>query len=490
MAKRTAEEVGVDNTEAPAAKAPATEAQPLAAAGAVPVSAVREAPPVLPVQDASWKGEGPGPLEFTLEATCGRARASTVKLPHGDVYTPVFMPVGTQGTIKGLTSEDMVDLGCKILLGNTFHLANRPTCDLLAKCNGLHNFMQWKGNILTDSGGFQMVSLLKLAEITEVGVEFEDPKCAGSRMLLTPEKSIESQNFIGSDIMMVLDDVVASTLTDMDRIKEATERTLRWADRCIAAHKNPDRQNLFGIVQGHLDPGLREYSLKEMIRRNFPGYAIGGLSGGEAKDAFWKVVEQCTRPETGLPANKPRYLMGVGYPLDIVVCVALGVDMFDCVYPARTARFGTALVRTGQLRLTSSDFANDFRPLELDGSGPLKGYTRAALHTIVTKEPVAASLITLHNLHFMLNLLTEMRENIKKGTLTEWVRRFLQGFFPAAKPPPCKKCPPRWVKDALTVAGIPLDDIFDWSEGVEELSDMPREGGGGGGGGKESRRQG
>eukprot|EP00931_Biecheleriopsis_adriatica_P055510 TRINITY_DN32844_c0_g1_i3.p1 TRINITY_DN32844_c0_g1~~TRINITY_DN32844_c0_g1_i3.p1 ORF type:complete len:468 (+),score=81.39 TRINITY_DN32844_c0_g1_i3:52-1404(+) len=426
---------------------------------------------------------GKAPLVFNLEAMCGRARASTVELPHGDVLTPVFMPVGTQGTIKGMTSEDMKALGCRILLGNTFHLANRPTCELLRKCDGLHNLMQWNGNILTDSGGFQMVSLLKLAVITEAGVEFEDPKNAGSRMLLTPEKSIESQNDIGADIMMALDDVVSSTLDkekDKDRILEATERTLRWIDRCIKAHKKPESQNLFGIVQGHLDTspgGLREYSLKEMIKRDLPGYAIGGLSGGEAKHEFWRVVEQCTRPGSGLPANKPRYLMGVGYPLDIVVCVALGVDMFDCVYPCRTARFGTALVRTGQMRLTSSEFANDYRPLEPNGTGPLKDYTRAMLHTIVTKEPVAAQLITQHNLHFMLSLLTEMREAIKAGTFSDWVRQFLQDFFPAAGPPPCSVCPPRWVRDALNACSIPVDDLFDWSNASEELPDMPKDSG-------------
>lgn len=417
-------------------------------------------------------------LVWTLEATCGRARAATLKLPHGEVLTPVFMPVGTQGTIKGLSSEDMQALGCKILLGNTFHLANRPTCALLKKAGGLHTLMQWPNNILTDSGGYQMVSLLKLAEITEEGVEFEDPKKEGSRMLLTPEKSIESQNDIGADIIMCLDDVISSTSTDIDRIKVATDRTLRWADRCIKAHQNPAHQNLFGIVQGHLDKELREHSLREMIRRDFPGYAIGGLSGGEVKQAFWRVVEQCTRPGTGLPATKPRYLMGVGYPLDIVVCVALGVDMFDCVYPCRTARFGTALVRTGQIRLTGSEFASDYRPLEPGVSGPLQDYSRAMLHSIVTKEPVAASMITLHNLHFMLTLLTEMREVIRAGTFGSWVRRFLQDFFPTAGPAPCKVCPPRWVRDALKPCGIEIEDIFDFGEGVEELPDMPKDHGG------------
>jgi queuine tRNA-ribosyltransferase len=299
-------------------------------------------------------------------------------------------------------------------------------------------------------------------------------------MLLTPEQSIELQNDIGADIIMALDDVVASTLDDKERILEATHRTFRWIDRCIAAHKRPDSQNLFGIVQGHLDEELRTLSLKEMIKRNLPGYAIGGLSGGEAKHSFWKVVEQCTRPGSGLPKDKPRYLMGVGYPLDIVVCVALGVDMFDCVYPCRTARFGTALVRTGQLRLTSREFANDHRPLEASSSSPLQQYSRAMLHTIVTKEAGAASMITLHNLHFMLSLLSEMRREIQNGTFANWVRAFLRNFFPQATPPPCKYCPPRWVKDALEVARIPVDDLFDWSVTSQELPDMPKDSGGAG----------
>merc|ERR1740121_941404 len=325
-----------------------------------------------------------------------------------------------------------------------------------------------------------MVSLSKLMEVKEEGVEFEDPKKPGSRILLTPEKSIESQNSIGADIIMALDDVISSTCTDVERIKIATDRTLRWIDRCIKAHKNPDRQNLFGIVQGHLDEGLRDYSLKEMIQRDLPGYAIGGLSGGEAKDSFWRVVEQCTRPGTGLPANKPRYLMGVGYPLDIVVCVALGVDMFDCVYPCRTARFGTALVRKGQLRLTSSEYATDHRPLDVDANGqpagPLKGYTRAMLNSIVTKETVASCLLTQHNLWFMLNLLTEMREAIKNNTFPAWVRSFLKDFFPTAHPAPCDKCPPRWVRSALLACDINIDDLFDFKEGNEELPDMPHDG--------------
>merc|ERR1711920_250609 len=291
----------------------------------------------------------------------------------------------------------------------------------------------------------------------------------------TPEASIGHQNDIGSDIMMALDDVVSSTLTDKARIVEATHRTHRWIDRCIAAHKEPESQNLFGIVQGHLDPELREYSLKEMIKRDLPGYAIGGLSGGEEKHLFCKVVEQCTRPETGLPPNKPRYLMGVGYTLDIVVCVALGVDMFDCVYPCRTARFGTALVRSGQLRLTSKEYGSDYQPIDPNCTcKACSSYTRAMLHTIVTKEAVAASIITVHNIHFLMTLCREMQEAIGQGTFPDWVRKFLQGLFPQAKPAPCKHCPPRWVRHALDFVNIETDDLFDWSENAAEMPDMPR----------------
>lgn len=436
---------------------------------------VRSAPDVWTESVPSYPPKGDMPLEWTVHATCGRARKGTLKLPHGEVQTPVFMPVGTQGTIKGMSSEDIHDRGCKIILANTYHLGNRPTTDTLEKAGGLHKLMNWNGNILTDSGGFQMVSLLKLSEITEEGVEFDDPKNPGSRMLLTPEMSIHFQNQIGSDIMMALDDVVASTLEDKERIKIATDRTLRWIDRCIHAHKNPSKQNLFGIVQGHLDPELREYSLKEMIKRDLPGYAIGGLSGGEEKHLFCKTVEQCTRPETGLPPNKPRYLMGVGYTLDIVVCVALGVDMFDCVYPCRTARFGTALVRSGQLRLTGKEYASDFQPIEPGCTcETCASYTRATLHTIVTKEPVASSIITVHNIHFLMTLLNEMRESIGEGTFPAWVRKFLQVLFPSATPAPCKHCPPRWVKQALESVDIPVADLFDWSETSIELADMPR----------------
>ena len=234
-------------------------------------------------------------LAFVVEATVGRARASTVILKHGKVRTPVFMPVGTKGTIKGLSSHQLhseAALNPEIILGNTYHLALQPGTELVAECGGLHSFMNWNNSLLTDSGGFQMVSLLKLAVITEEGVKFQSP-IDGSEMMLTPEQSIKCQNEIGADIIMQLDDVVSSVNPDEARFQEATSRSVRWLDRCISAHARPQEQNLFAIIQGGLDVspgGMREMCLKEMIQRDLPGYAIGGLAGGEDKDSFWRVV--------------------------------------------------------------------------------------------------------------------------------------------------------------------------------------------------------
>jgi queuine tRNA-ribosyltransferase len=252
------------------------------------------------------------PLMFQVLKKAKKARASILTLHHGEVNTPIYMPVGTKGTIKGLTSKQMDDLGCKILLGNTYHLNLHPTGDTLDKFGGLHKFMNWKNNILTDSGGFQMVSLSKLCEITEEGVKFSSPY-DNSLMSMKPEESMRIQNQIGSDIMMALDDVVKTT-TQGPRMEEAQERTTRWLNRCMDAHKKKDVQNLFGIVQGGVDLQLRKKSLDDLIALDLPGYAIGGLAGGEDKEDFWRVVELCT---TYLTENKPRYLMGVGYTQDI-----------------------------------------------------------------------------------------------------------------------------------------------------------------------------
>ena len=370
-----------------------------------------------------------------MVATCGRARALDLTLPHGPVRTPVFMPVGTQGTIKGLSTVEVQapPLDCDIILANTYHLGVRPGGGTLERAGGLHRFMAWPRNLLTDSGGFQMVSLLKLAEIKEEGVLFQSPS-DGSRMLLTPEMSMHLQNQIGSDIMMALDDVVSSASVSRERFEEACHRTLRWIDRCIAAHKRPTEQNLFGILQGGLDVspgGLREVNIAGMLSRDahLPGYAIGGLAGGEAKDAFWRVVDMCCR---ALPAHKPRYLMGVGYPLDLVVCTALGVDMYDCVYPTRTARFGTALgdFPGGILRVKNKACAEDAGPLDPTCPCPAcKHYSRAQLCAMLKADALGPQLLTMHNITYMMRLTRRMREAVVEGRYPQFVRAFLRVHF-------------------------------------------------------------
>uniref|UniRef100_A0A383VT87 Queuine tRNA-ribosyltransferase catalytic subunit 1 n=1 Tax=Tetradesmus obliquus TaxID=3088 RepID=A0A383VT87_TETOB len=389
-------------------------------------------------------------LQFQVLAQQGRARTATMKLPHYTAETPMFMPVGTQGTVKGLTSEQMQELDCHVILGNTYHLGNRPGPELVAAMGGLHSFINWPRGMLTDSGGFQMVSLLHLADITEEGVTFQSP-VDGSRMLLTPEESIGIQNDLGADIMMQLDDVVPATNTDLARFEEATHRTTRWLDRCIAANKRPHEQNLFPIVQGGFDVGLRQLSMQQLIARNAPGYAIGGLAGGEPKDMFWRVVAQCA---AGLPPGKPRYVMGIGYPLDILVCSALGADMYDSVYPTRTARFGVALVDTGVMKLKNAAFAKDMRPIDESCSCmTCRQYTRSYLHHVVTRGVSSASiLVTYHNVAYMQGLTRRIRQAIKEQRLPDFSRAFLAGMFPAGNVP-------QWVVDALDVAGISLEGV-------------------------------
>ena len=299
------------------------------------------------------------PLKFVIHAEWKKARASTMTLPHGPVKTPIYMPVGTKGSIKGLTPDEMENLDCWILLGNTYHLNDAPGSDFLASIGGLRNFMSWKRNILTDSGGFQMVSLSKFCEVDENGVEFEHPH-KKTRMFLRPEDSIRAQVGIGADIMMALDDVVSSTLTG-PRVEEACDRTIRWIDRCISANSNSSRQNLFPIVQGSTNEQLRQKCADALIKTDANGFAIGGLSGGENKLDFIRTVDFCCRR---LPKEKPRYLMGVGLPVDLVICAALGVDMFDCVYATRTARFGTALTDQGEIKMKTNKYKYDFSPID------------------------------------------------------------------------------------------------------------------------------
>lgn len=408
-------------------------------------------------------------LCYHIHAISGRARASTVHLPHGPVATPVFMPVGTKGTLKGVTYEEITSdpaLNNQIILANTYHMALQPTTEVLRDLGGLHKFMNWNRNLLTDSGGFQMVSLLTLAEITEEGVTFDSPfskdKDNPERMLLRPEDSIRHQNDIGSDIMMALDDVVSSVTEDDVRFKVATYRTLRWLDRCFEANANPTTQNLFPIVQGGLDTnvgGLREQCLAGFRNRDakITGYAIGGLAGGESKDEFWRVVDQCCR---ALPDNRPRYLMGVGYPLDLVVCVSLGVDMFDCVYPTRTARFGVALVpgpTPGTLKLKSHECAKDERVIQQGCACQAckGGYSRARLYTLFKNgNTMAAQLLTQHNIAYMMTLVRTMRKTIIDGTYPDFVRGFIKDQYRGQIYG--GEDIPQWVQDALASGDISL----------------------------------
>ncbi|XP_075213037.1 tRNA-guanine transglycosylase [Lycorma delicatula] len=388
-------------------------------------------------------------LKFNIvkECTHSKARVSQMMLPHYNITTPVFMPVGTQGTLKGLLPEQLEALDCQIILGNTYHLGTRPGPELIKKAGGLHKFMGWKRALLTDSGGFQMVSLLSLAEITEEGVKFQSPY-GGSECMLSPENSIKIQNSIGADIIMQLDDVVKTTLTG-PRVEEAMGRTIRWLDRCLEAHENPQSQNIFPIVQGGLDPKLRIECITQLVKRNVNGYAIGGLSGGEAKNDFWRIVHLCT---SHLPKNKPRYLMGVGFATDLVVCVALGVDMFDCVFPTRTARFGCGLTDLGQINLKKKKYECDYRPIQEEcDCSTCQNYTRAYLHSVVTLDTVACHLLSVHNIAYQVRLMKSMQESIKEQQFPEFVKNFMKKRFSGNNYP-------NWIIDALGTVNIHITE--------------------------------
>jgi tRNA-guanine transglycosylase len=408
-------------------------------------------------------------LKFQVLGTDKRARASILTLPHAETLTPIFMPVGTGATIKGLSAATKLGgTSCTMLLGNTYHLSQRPGSHIVKENGGIHKFMNHSGNVLTDSGGFQMVSLFELSELDERGVTFESP-ADGTRMLLTPEASIRAQHDIGADVVMALDDVVSSVTEDNNRFREATERTLRWLDRCLDEHeKRKDTQALFAIVQGGLDVeigGLRELCLEGFKTRDhrIPGYAIGGVAGGESKDSFWKVVEFCAKR---LPADKPRYLMGVGDPLDLVVAVSFGVDMFDCVYPTRTARFGTALTKYGTVNLKHRNCQNDQAPVEVGcdcracSTDPKTGrkFTRALFHQLFKvseQSNVAGSALSHHNISYMLRLCKEMQEAIKVKAYDHFVREFLKCRYGLnANGSDWEDTVPDWVKDALKAAGV------------------------------------
>ncbi len=354
------------------------------------------------------------------------ARLSVLHLPHGDVETPVFMPVGTQGTVKAMTPEEMKDMvGAHIILANTYHLFLRPGNNVIKEAGGLHKFMNWDRNILTDSGGFQVFSLGQLRKITEEGVEFRS-HIDGTKKFLSPEKSIEVQNYIGSDIMMAFDEC-APYGSSYEYVKDSMERTTRWAKRCKEFHKNTDTQNLFGIVQGGFYKDLREKSAKDLIELDFPGYAIGGISVGEPKEEFLDILRYTTPL---LPENKPRYLMGVGTPDYLIEAVMAGIDMCDCVIPTRMARNSTAITHYGRLNMLNAKYEYDFTTLDKDcDCYTCKNYTKAYIrHLFKAKEILGARLLSIHNLRFLVKLMEDVREAIKNDYLIEFKDEFYKKY--------------------------------------------------------------
>ena len=348
------------------------------------------------------------------------ARVGIMHTPHGDIPTPVFAPVGTQATVKALSPRDLQDLGATLILANTYHLYIRPGAEVVEEMGGLHRFMAWDGPILTDSGGFQVFSMGDLRKITDDGVVFRS-HLDGSEHLFTPEKVMRIQEQLGADIIMCFDE--CATPVDRDYSIAAMERTHRWAERCKAAHARDD-QALFGIVQGGVFPDLRRQSAEFIAGLNFPGVAIGGLSVGETKAEMYRTLDEL---QPHLQRLKPRYLMGVGAPEDLLEGVARGVDMFDCVLPTRIARNGAVFSRTGRLNLRNAQYARDPGPME-EGCGcyACQHFSRAYMrHLVMSREILALHLATVHNVHFLLQLMRDIRAAIAAGTFAAFKDAFL-----------------------------------------------------------------
>ncbi|WP_068267895.1 tRNA guanosine(34) transglycosylase Tgt [Caviibacter abscessus] len=366
------------------------------------------------------------PITYELEHKDGNARVGTIKTPHGIIHTPVFMPVGTQATVKTMTNEELETVGSEIILGNTYHLHLRPSDELISSFGGLHKFMNWKKPILTDSGGFQIFSLAPIRKIKEEGAYFSS-HIDGSKRFISPEKSIEIQNNLGSDIMMVLDECPPGMST-REYLKPSIDRTVRWAKRCIDANKNPDKQGLFAIVQGGIYKDLRDYCLDELLKyeEDFSGFAIGGLAVGEPTDKMYEILEYIT-PK--LPENKPRYLMGVGEPLDMLEAVEHGVDMMDCVHPSRIGRHGTVFTKYGRLVIKNAKYAKDPRPLDISDNYVCKNYTRAYIrHLFKADEILGQRLATYHNIWFLLNLMKEARQAILENRFKSFKEEFIKNY--------------------------------------------------------------
>ena len=353
------------------------------------------------------------------------ARLGTVETPHSTFETPCFMPVGTQATVKTMSKEEIEATGAGIILSNTYHLWCQPGHKLIEEAGGLHKFMNWDRSILTDSGGFQVFSLAKLRDITEEGVTFKHHK-SGKKMFLSPEIAMEIQNSLGSDIMMSFDECPPYPAT-YEYMKNSVERTLRWAQRGLDAHKRKDEQGLFGIVQGGIYKDLREHCAIELSKMPFDGYSIGGLSVGEPKELQNQVLEYTTPL---LPEDKPRYLMGVGSPGAILDGVERGVDMFDCVLPTRIARHSCAMNSHGRMILKNKEFEKDFAPLDPEcDCYTCKNYTRAYLrHLVKADEILGARLISIHNIHFLQNLMRNIRQAIKEDRFLEFKEEFYEKY--------------------------------------------------------------
>lgn len=367
------------------------------------------------------------PVTYTLEMTDGKARAGKIQTPHGIIETPVFMPVGTQATVKAMTKEELDEIGTQIILGNTYHLFLRPGDDLIDRLGGLHQFMSWKKPILTDSGGFQVFSLGALRKIKEEGVYFSS-HIDGSKRFISPEKSIEIQNHLGSDIAMLFDECPPG-LSTREYLIPSIERTTRWAKRCVEAHQKADKQGLFAIVQGGIYEDLRQKSLEELLEmdEHFSGYAIGGLAVGEPREDMYRIldsiVEKC-------PENKPRYLMGVGEPIDMLEAVESGIDMMDCVQPTRIARHGTVFTKHGRLVIKNAEYAEDTRALDEECDCYVcRNYSRAYIrHLLKVDEILGARLTSYHNLYFLVQLMKDAREAIKKGEFQKFKKEFIDKY--------------------------------------------------------------
>ena len=365
-------------------------------------------------------------VKYELIKQCSKtgARAGRLHTPHGVFDTPIFMPVGTQATVKAMSPHELKEMGAGIILSNTYHLFLRPGEGLVKEAGGLHKFMNWDGGILTDSGGFQVFSLGPLRKITEEGVTFRS-HIDGSKQFLSPEKATQVQMDLGSDIIMAFDECVPYP-ADHDYAKKSTERTTRWAERCKEAHTRTD-QALFGIVQGGMYKDLRSMSVRDLVSLDFPGYAVGGLSVGEPKPLMYEILEHTVHQ---LPYNKPRYLMGVGTPDCLIEGVMHGIDMFDCVFPTRVARNGTVMTSTGRLVVKNAEYAKDFRPIDSEcGCYTCRNFSRAYIrHLFKAEEIFALRLLSIHNLYFLINFAKRMRQAILEDRFLQFRQEFLQYY--------------------------------------------------------------